>query len=90
MVLLCGLLDLFLFVSTADSSLKSIEAELSRTAGRRAGLIMGAISIHAHESQRPMVSANTMTLFPLAYRRLLAIHRPPAAGALSRRPSTTS
>jgi hypothetical protein len=50
MVLLCGFLDLFLFVSTADSSRKSIVEVLSQKAGRRAGLSMGAIIIDAHES----------------------------------------
>jgi hypothetical protein len=50
MVLLSGFLDLFLFVSPADSSRKSIMAEWSQTGGHRAGLSMGAISIHAHES----------------------------------------
>ena len=38
-------------------------------------ILMGAISIHAHESQRPEVSANTMTNFAPNYRRLLAHHK---------------
>ena len=40
-------------------------------------ILMGAVSIHAHESQRPEVSANTMTNFAPNYRRLLAHHKAP-------------
>jgi hypothetical protein len=50
MLLLSAFLDLFLFVCTADSSRKSIVAALSQKAGHRAGFSMGAIIIHAHES----------------------------------------
>jgi hypothetical protein len=59
-----------LFVSTADASRKSIMEALSQKAGHRAGLIMGAIIIHAHESNGRWL--------PPAYRLRLAHHSAPA------------
>ena len=91
MVFLFGLLDLFLFVSTADSSRKSIEAALSQEAARLHPPLV-PVRLHRKQNTRPLRDEccyklpppdGHAAIFALLRRRHPANAAPPAKMAIA-------